>query len=201
MHEPRRGVTCRLGEQIATLIAGLEQLAGLGFASKVDRAVDLIIAALHSGKSLLVCGNGGSASDALHISGELVGRFFRERRGLPVICLSANPAVLTAWANDVAFDSVFARQVEAFGQPGGVLWCLSTSGRSKNVVAAAVAAKRLGLSVISLTGRGGGQLADLSDVLLDVPADATPRAQEMHIVVYHFICERVEDAFARSEIV
>lgn len=185
-----------LREQIATLSIGLEQLGEHRFISKVDRAVGLIVSSLTSAKPLLVCGNGGSASDALHISGELVGRFFHERRALPVICLSANASVLTAWANDVSFYSVFSRQVEAFGQPGGVLWCLSTSGRSQNVVEAAAAAKRLGLSVISMTGRGGGLLADLSDVLLDVPADSTPRVQEMHIVVYHFICERVEDAFS-----
>ena len=189
----------KLREQIATLVVGLEQLGEREFLDKVQRAVRLLVSAFNSGKPVLVCGNGGSASDALHISGELVGRFSRERRGLPVICLSANPSVLTAWANDVSFDSVFARQVEAFGHPGGVLWCLSTSGSSKNVVAAAIAAKRVGLSVLSMTGRSRGLLADLSDILLDVPTDSTPRAQEMHVVLYHFICERVEHAFAEAE--
>ncbi len=185
-----------LETQIADLVRPLQQLGREPFAGRVRQAIDLIVAALRAGKPVLVCGNGGSAADALHISGELVGRFFRERRGLPVICLSANPSVLTAWANDVSFESVFARQVEAFGQPGSVLWCLSTSGRSKNVVAAAGAARQLGLSVIAMTGEGGGLLAGLSDVLLDVPSRSTPRIQEMHIVLYHFICERVEGAFA-----
>jgi D-sedoheptulose 7-phosphate isomerase len=185
--------------QIADLVRPLQQLWREPFAERIRQAIDLIVAALRVGKPVLVCGNGGSAADALHISGELVDRFCRERRGLPVICLSANPSVLTARANDVSFESVFARQVEAFGQPGSVLWCLSTSGRSKNVVAAADAARRLGLSVIAMTGEGGGLLAGLSDVLLDVPSRSTPRIQEMHIVIYHFICERVEDAFAGGD--
>jgi D-sedoheptulose 7-phosphate isomerase len=188
-----------LETQIADLVTPLQQLGREPFAGRVRQAIDLIVATLRVGKPVLVCGNGGSAADALHISGELVGRFFRERRGLPVICLSANASVLTAWANDVSFESVFARQVEAFGQPGSVLWCLSTSGRSKNVIAAADAARQLGLSVIAMTGEGGGLLAALSDVLLDVPSRSTPRIQEMHTVLYHFICERVEDAVADGD--
>lgn len=189
----------KLEMQIADLVGPLQLLGRDLFAGRVDQAIDLIIAALRSGKPILVCGNGGSAADAIHISGELVGRFCRERRGLPVICLSDNPSVLTALANDVSFESVFARQVETFGQPGSVLWCLSTSGRSKNVVAAADAARRLGLSVIAMTGEGGGLLAGLSNVLLDVPSRSTPRIQEMHIIIYHFICESVEDAFAGGD--
>src|SRR5882757_1333939 len=124
---------------------------------RVDDAIGLIAAALRRDRPLLICGNGGSASDAQHITGELVGRFLKERRALNAICLSANVSVLTAWANDYSYDDVFARQVDAHGTAGGVLLVISTSGNSANVVRAAQAAKRLGLPVIALTGRGGGK--------------------------------------------
>jgi D-sedoheptulose 7-phosphate isomerase len=139
-----------------------------------------------------VCGNGGSAADAMHITGELVGRFLRERRALNAICLAANPAILTAWANDVDYDTVFARQVEAYGRPGGVLLALSTSGNSRNVIAALEAARAGGLTVVGLSGQGGGRMAGLCDILLDVPSTHTPEVQQVHLVLYHFLCERVE---------
>lgn len=159
---------------------------------RTDRAIQIIVAALKDSKPLLVCGNGGSAADAQHITGELVGRFLKERRALNAICLSSNVAAITAWGNDYDFADVFARQVEAHGANGGVLLALSTSGTSPNVVRAAEAARRIGIAVISLTGRGGGKLAALSDVLLDVPSSKTPFIQQVHICLYHFICERVE---------
>ena len=162
---------------------------------RADRAVSLITAALRGNLPLLVCGNGGSAADAEHITGELVGRFLKERRAINAISLTSNAAVLTAWANDYSFDDVFARQVEAHGRPGAVLLAISTSGNSRNVVRAAEAAKRCGVSVVSLTGQGGGKLAALSDVLLDVPSDRTPLIQQVHICLYHYICERVEAEF------
>src|SRR5690242_21338782 len=102
----------------------------------MDGAIDAVITALATGKSFLVCGNGGSASDAMHITGELVGRFLRERRALKTICLSDNPAVLTAWSNDYSYETVFSRQVEAYGEKGAAIVGLSTSGKSKNVIAA-----------------------------------------------------------------
>jgi D-sedoheptulose 7-phosphate isomerase len=160
--------------------------------TRVDDAIRLIADSLRHNRPLLICGNGGSASDAQHITGELVGRFLKERRALNAICLSANVSVLTAWANDYSYDDVFARQVEAHGNGGGVLLVISTSGNSENVVRAAQAAKRLGLPVIALTGRGGGKLAPHCDVLLDVPSDKTPLIQQVHICLYHFICEQVE---------
>lgn len=134
------------------------------------QAVDAIAAALSQDKALLVCGNGGSASDALHIAGELVAQFMKKRRALKAICLGANMAALTAWANDYSYESAYARQVEAFGEPGGVLLALSTSGNSKNVVAALERAKALGMTTIGMTGEGGGKMAQLCDVLLAVPA-------------------------------
>ena len=159
---------------------------------RVDRAVELICNGLRQNRPLLICGNGGSASDAEHIATELVGRFLKDRRALNAICLTANAGVLTAWANDHDYDDVFARQVEAHGASGGVLLVLSTSGNSANVVRAAQAAKRLKLPVIALTGRGGGALASNCDILLDVPSDHTPLIQQVHICLYHYICARVE---------
>jgi D-sedoheptulose 7-phosphate isomerase len=160
----------------------------------VDKAVEAMATALRVNKPLLVCGNGGSASDAMHITGELVGRFLKERRGLNAICLSANPAVLTAWSNDYSYETVFSRQVEAHGTQGGVLWGLSTSGNSPNVVKAFEQARQMGMATISLTGQGGGKLAAVSDFLIDVPSKHTPDIQQVHLVLYHYMCERLEAA-------
>jgi D-sedoheptulose 7-phosphate isomerase len=145
-----------------------------------------------------VCGNGGSASDAMHIAGELVGRFLKERKAIDCICLSSNTAVLTAWANDYAYDTVFARQVEAHGRNGGVLLGISTSGNSPNVVRAFEAARALGVRTVALTGRGGGKLAPLSDVLIDVPSRHTPIVQQLHVCIYHYVCEQIEARFAEA---
>ena len=165
-------------------------------AAQVESAVARMTEALGAGRPLLVCGNGGSASDAMHITGELVGRFLKERRGLKAICLSSNPAILTAWANDYSYDTVFSRQVEAYGEPGGVVLGLSTSGNSPNVVEAFRQARAMGLGTIALTGEGGGRLAELSDVLLAVPSRHTPLIQQVHICLYHYLCEQVEARLA-----
>ena len=164
--------------------------------ANMERAVELCVIALKNGKSVLVCGNGGSAADAMHITGELVGRFLRERKALRCICLSDNPATLTAWANDYDYASVFSRQVEAYGETGGVLIGLSTSGNSANVVQAAELAKKMGLSVIGLTGQGGGKLAPHCEVLLDAPSKHTPLIQQVHICLYHYLCETIEARMA-----
>ena len=160
--------------------------------SRVEAAISLISTALKAGSPVLVFGNGGSAADALHISGELVGKFNIVRRGLNVICLNSNVTVLTAWSNDVDYESVFARQIESHGQPGGVVWGLSTSGNSPSVVKAFEMAKKLGLSTIAMTGRGGGKCASVSDILLNVPSEITPRIQELHLPIYHYMCMEIE---------
>jgi D-sedoheptulose 7-phosphate isomerase len=162
----------------------------------MDRAVALCVAALRDGRPLLVCGNGGSAADAQHIVGELVGRFLHERRALKAICLSSSPTVLTAWSNDYSFETVFSRQVEAYGEAGGVLLGISTSGNSPNVVRALQAARTLGMGTIGLTGEGGGRMAEFCDVSLAVPSRSTPMIQQIHIVFYHCLCAAVESAFA-----
>ena len=158
----------------------------------MEAALQICVSALQKDLPLLICGNGGSASDAMHITGELVGRFLKERRAINAICLSANAAILTAWANDYSYEDVFARQVEAHGGRGGVLIAISTSGNSPNVVQAVRKARAMGISVISLTGEGGGKLAPLSDVLLAAPSTSTPLIQQVHICVYHHLCAQIE---------
>jgi len=159
-------------------------------------ALGAVTDALRAGKPLLVCGNGGSAADAMHITGELVGRFLMERRALNVICLSANPAVLTAWANDYSFDQVFSRQVEAHGQSGAVLLGISTSGNSQNVVTAFEQARSLGMKTIAFTGEGGSRLAPLSDYLFAAPSRSTPLIQQAHLCLYHYFCQMIERELA-----
>lgn len=164
--------------------------------SALEYAINLIVSSLLKDKPLLVAGNGGSAADALHISGELVGRFLAERQAFNVICLNANVSALTALGNDYSFSSIFSRQVEAHCAGGGVLWLLSTSGNSANVVNAAEVARARQVSVIAFTGAGGGRLRDFADVLVEVPSTATPRIQEIHVSLYHYVCERVESELA-----
>jgi len=159
---------------------------------RIAEAVEIIVAGYRSGGGLLIFGNGGSAADAQHIAGELVGRFLLDRPPLKAEALGANVSLLTCLANDYEYQCVFARQIEAAGSPRDVALGISTSGNSANVVAGLAAARRIGMKTIALTGRGGGRCAELADVLLDVPADSTPRIQEAHTVIYHAVCELVE---------
>lgn len=163
---------------------------------KIEKGISIILDNIKQEKPLLVCGNGGSASDTEHITGELVGRFLKERKAIHAISLVSNAAAITAWANDYNYETIFARQVEAHGKNGGVLWAISTSGNSKNVIHAIYKAKELGLSVIGMTGESGGQMKNLCDVLLNVPSKETPRIQELHIVLYHYICEEIEKRYS-----
>jgi D-sedoheptulose 7-phosphate isomerase len=174
-------------------IAVLNAAAASVDPGRVDAAVTAIADACRANRALLVCGNGGSASDAMHITGELVGRFLKERRALKAICLSSNPAVLTAWSNDYSYETVFSRQVEAYGEKGGVILGISTSGNSKNVITAFEVARSLGMTTIGLTGEGGGKMAAVSDILIDVPSRSPPLIQQVHICLYHYICAEVED--------
>jgi D-sedoheptulose 7-phosphate isomerase len=181
-----------LGDAEALLATTRAQAPG----AAMDAAVQATVAALAAGKPLLVCGNGGSAADAQHIVGEMVGRFLKERRALKAICLSSNAAVLTAWANDYSYETVFSRQVEAYAEPGGVLLGISTSGNSRNVVLALEAARARGMVTIGLTGEGGGRMAALCDHLLAVPSKSTPAIQQVHLCLYHYFCAAVEAALA-----
>ncbi|RYG36617.1 SIS domain-containing protein [bacterium] len=171
------------------LAAGLAVLA-----PAVERAAQLWIEALGQGAPILLCGNGGSATDAEHLAGELVGRFLKDRHALPAISLGQGIASLTAVANDYGYEEVFARQVDAFARPGGVLVAISTSGNSPSIVRAAERAQGRGLSVIGMTAEGGGRLGEIADVLIAVPTKITARAQEMHILIGHALCEAAESA-------
>lgn len=183
-----------LKEQLLEAKSNLEKLIeNVELEKKILQSIELIDSTLKKNLPLMICGNGGSASDSMHIAGELVGRFLKERKALNVICLSSNPAVITAWANDYSYETIFSRQVEAYGKEGGVLLAISTSGNSKNVLAAVEMAKSYHVKTIALTGEGGGKLASEVDILLDVPSKHTPRIQEMHIMLYHYICERLEE--------
>lgn len=170
-----------------TLAAAARLLAG----STADAAA-VISGAFRDGKRVYLCGNGGSAADAQHMAAELAGRLRMDRQGLPAIALTVNPSVLTAIANDYGYDAVFARQVEALGRPGDVLVGISTSGTSRNVVAALAAAHAAGLSTIGLMGKAGGPMKEYCDVAILVPSSDTQRIQEAHIAVGHAVCELVE---------
>lgn len=163
-------------------------------AEPTARAAQLITEAFRGGHRLYVCGNGGSAGQAQHIAGEMVGRFLRERPALPCVALTTDTSILTAIANDYAADQVFSRQVEAHMRPGDVLWAITTSGNSPNVLRAAEAARARGAKVLGMTGRAGGKLKALADLTLCVPADATPAIQEGHEALLHLLCGLVEEA-------
>ena len=174
----------RAGELHAQ-VAQTQTQAILDAAQMMRRAID-------AGRSVLVFGNGGSAADAQHLATELVGRFLRERRGLPAISLTADSAVLTSVANDFGYDAVFARQVEALGRSGDVAVGLTTSGTSANVNLALQRARAAGLGTIALTGRDGGETGRLVDVHVNVPDASSPRVQEVQRTILHVICELVE---------
>jgi D-sedoheptulose 7-phosphate isomerase len=170
----------------------IKAMAAYPAATRVTAAVDAIVAGFRAHRPLLVCGNGGSAADAMHIAGELVGRFLRQRRAFPCIALTADGATMTALSNDYGYEQVFARQVEAYGGAGGVVLGISTSGNSPNVIAAFARARELGMTTIGLTGEGGGKMAHSTDILIDVPSRHTPYIQQIHLCLYHYICEAVE---------
>ena len=160
---------------------------------KIQEASDIVRNALLKGNKILLCGNGGSASDALHIAGEFVGRFQKDRHSLPAICLNADVATLTSIANDFGYDHVYERAVEGYSEPGDVLIGISTSGNSGNVLKAMEKASELGIKTIALAGKDGGKMKSLADVALVVPSDCTARIQESHITIGHIICELVEE--------
>jgi D-sedoheptulose 7-phosphate isomerase len=159
---------------------------------QIRECADLILGTFRSGNKILICGNGGSAADAQHLAAEFVGRYEKEREGLPAIALTTDTSALTALANDYDFDKVFARQVEALARTGDCLIAISTSGNSPNVIAAAMAARSAGCRVIAMTGAAGKKLASLSDAAIMIPSERTARIQEAHITIAHIWCEIVE---------
>jgi D-sedoheptulose 7-phosphate isomerase len=162
------------------------------FEPQMAQAADVIDQCLRAGNKLLVCGNGGSATDASHFATELVVRFVKDRRALPAICLTSDSGILTAAGNDYGFDEIFARQVAAFGVAGDVLICLTTSGKSKNVTRALQEAKAREIKTIAFLGRDGGSTVGIADLDLLVKSDSTARVQEAHQLLLHVLCEIIE---------
>jgi D-sedoheptulose 7-phosphate isomerase len=155
-----------------------------------------MVECLKGGGKILSCGNGGSAADSQHFAAELVGRFERERAELAAIALTTDSSILTAIANDYSFDEIFSKQVRALGKPGDILLGISTSGNSRNVIAAIKAAHDKGLRVVAMTGRNGGNIGTMlrpQDVLLNVESPVTARVQEVHLLILHCLCDAIDN--------
>ncbi len=176
-------------EEISRVEVSICSLSGM-----IQLAAIIIVKALLDGNKILLCGNGGSAAEALHFAGELIGRFKFERKPFPALVLGSNFSAITAISNDYSYDVAFKREVEGFGKVGDILVVLSTSGNSKNVIEAVGAAKKLGIKTIGFLGRGG-KLKELVDLPLLVDSDSTPRIQEVHLMLIHIISELVEGSF------
>ena len=175
--------------------ADLKYAAAEVLAKPIADAVSALVGCITSGGKVLACGNGGSAADAQHFAAEFVGRFERERPGLAAISLATDTSILTAIGNDYDFDSIFSKQVLALGAPGDVLLAITTSGNSRNVVAAVEAARAREMVVIALTGHKGGRVRELlteTDVMICVPHERTARIQEVHLLTLHCLCDAVD---------
>ena len=171
-------------------------------ADAIVGASQMIIDCYRRGGKVLLIGNGGSAADAQHIAGELVGRFKLERKALPAMALTTNTSILTALGNDYHYDVVFARKVEAFADnKADVLVAISTSGNSPNILRAIEMAKSKGIGVIGLLGKGGGKVKDIVDLALIVPSDDTQRIQETHITIGHIMCDLIEQTLFREKVI
>jgi D-sedoheptulose 7-phosphate isomerase len=165
----------------------------------LERIAIKMSAAMQNGNKILWCGNGGSAADSQHMAAELVGRFLRERRGLPSIALTTNTSILTAIGNDYGYELVFRRQVEALCVPGDVVVGISTSGNSRNVCLALEKAREIGAYTVAFTGKNGGGLARVADETLQIPSTETPRIQEGHILCGHMLCDYIEQSLDQSD--
>lgn len=175
--------------------ADLKYAAAEVLSKPIADAVEAVVGCITAGGKVLVCGNGGSASDAQHFAAEFVGRFERERPGLAALALTTDSSILTAIGNDYDFNSIFSKQVQALGAPGDVLLAISTSGNSSNVVAAVEAARAKEMVVIAMTGHKGGKIRELlteTDVLICVPHERTARIQEVHLLTLHCLCDAVD---------
>lgn len=183
--------------------AELKKQAAEVMAEPIGNAADLMFSVLTQGNKILACGNGGSAADCQHFAAELVGRFEKERLPLPAMALTTDSSIMTAVGNDYSFRDVFTKQVQAFGQPGDLLLAISTSGNSANVIAAIEAAHDREMSVVALTGKGGGaigQMLNENDVHICVPHDRTARIQEVHLLVIHCICDGIDAALFGEDV-
>ena len=197
-HAGNRGTSSLGAEERARLTSGLLELARTAeraaaeLGPAIERAAEMIAAAVSRRGTLFFCGNGGSAADAQHMATEYVVRYMRNRQAYPAIALTTDTSLLTAAGNDLGFDKVFSRQVEALVKPGDLLIIHSTSGSSPNVLEAARAARARGIPVLAFSAKDGGALRELADHSVIVPTDRTDRAQEIHLCIEHLICEMVE---------
>jgi D-sedoheptulose 7-phosphate isomerase len=162
------------------------------------RGAEALVTAYRNGHKAIFFGNGGSAADAQHLAAEFVGRYLRERPGLPALALHCDTSALTAIANDYGYDQVFARQIQALAAPGDIAVGISTSGNSRNVVEALLAARKVGLYTIGFTGASGGRMREIVDVLIAAPSNETPRIQECHILIGHALCDAVDQAITMT---
>ena len=183
--------------------AELKKQAAEVLADPIGNAADLMFSVLTQGNKILACGNGGSAADCQHFAAELVGRFEKERLPLPAMALTTDSSIMTAVGNDYSFRDVFTKQVQAFGQPGDLLLAISTSGTSANVMDAIEAAHDREMTVVALTGKGGGAIGQMlteNDVHICVPHDRTARIQEVHLLVIHCICDGIDAALFGEDV-
>jgi D-sedoheptulose 7-phosphate isomerase len=176
--------------QLQEHLALFRSLSGL--AEPTERVAETIVQTLRNGNKLMLCGNGGSAADSLHLAAEFTGRFVKDRKPLAALALSTDSPALTCIANDYTFDEIFSRQVLALGRPGDCLLAISTSGNSRNVIRAVEAARSIGVRTIGLLGREGGLLRGMCDLVILVPSPTTARIQEAHIFIGHTLCAMVE---------
>ncbi len=169
-----------------------KMIADSAFSDKIQESVNAVTSSLRNGNKIWFCGNGGSAADAQHIAAELSGRFYMDRDPLPAEALHVNTSYLTAVANDYGYDVVYSRLLKGVGQKGDVLFAISTSGNSVNILNAIEVAKEKGITVIGMTGEKGGKMKEVCNILLNIPSNDTPRIQESHILLGHIICQLVE---------
>ena len=183
---------------IESSIDGIIQLKSNLSEDKIETIIKKIINCFDKNGKLIFCGNGGSASDSQHLAAEFIGRYKLDRKPLPAIALNTDTSVLTALSNDLGYAKVFERQIEALANENDILFAISTSGKSKNVINAVNAAKRLKVFTICFTGAKNNKLSDLTDISINVPAEQVNHIQEMHIMVGHFICELVEKHYQKN---
>jgi D-sedoheptulose 7-phosphate isomerase len=187
-----------LAAEVKETILSVTRAMSAPYLDDVISAANAMVAAIEAGGKLLIMGNGGSAADAQHIAAELIGRFKAERRALPAIALTTDSSIITAWSNDYSYDTVFSRQVEGLARPGDVVWGISTSGNSENVVRAFECARSMGVTTVGLLGRDGGRIAPLCDYPMIVKLIATDQVQTAHLLTYHSICARLDEAFKHA---
>jgi D-sedoheptulose 7-phosphate isomerase len=188
-----------MASEIRATVAALGEAMSDAYLADVATVASVLVDAIRAGGKLLIMGNGGSAADAQHIAAELIGRYKIERKALPAIALTTDSSILTAWSNDYSYDTVFSRQVEGLAQPGDVVWGISTSGNSKNVVLAFEAARKMGVTTVGMLGRDGGTLAGLSDHAMIVALKATDQIQTAHMLTYHALCDELDHAFEPAD--